>query len=128
MNDAMPTPAANPIAVETTPTIERSDGHTHDHLAPRGADRPHQGGLPSALSDEDRERVVDAERRDDHRDAGEHEQDRPEHPEEVAVDVLLLLGREVGTGNRLHAVGQAAGDAALELGGADAVGAPHEHG
>ena len=112
----MPMPAPNPIAVETTPTDEGLGGDADDHLAPRRADGPQQGGLPGALGDEDRERVVDAERRDDHRDAGEGEQDRPEQAEEVALDVLLLLGRELGAGDRLQAVGQAGRDAALQLG------------
>ena len=64
-----------------------------EHLPARRADRTEQRGLARALGDDDRERVVDAERRDEQRDAGEHEQERFEEPEEVVVDVLVVLRR-----------------------------------
>ena len=42
---------------------------------------------------------------DEQRDAGEHEQERLEEVEEVGVDVLVVLLREVGAGDRLDTVG-----------------------
>ena len=59
-----------------------------DDLAAGGADGPQQRRLAGALGDEDRERVVDAERGDDEGDAGEGEEDHLEHAEEVVLDVL----------------------------------------
>ncbi len=112
---------------------ERLGRHTDDDLAARRAEGAHQRGLTGALGDEDRERVVDAERRDDHGDPGERQQHRAEQAEEGAVDVGLLLGGELRRGQHLHVASRRVAshrlaDAGRQLVVAHAAGGAHEHG
>ena len=72
---------------------ERLGEHRAEHLPAVGADGPQQCRGPQALRDDDRERVVDAERGDEERHAGEHQQERAEEAEEVGIE---LVGRLVG--------------------------------
>ena len=102
-------------------------GNSQYDLAARRSDRPHQRRLTSALGDQDRERVMDAEGGDDDGDAGERQQQRLEEAEEVALDVALLLGRELGAGERFDPTRQCGGDSGFELLGGDAVHGAHEH-
>ena len=113
----MPMPAAKPIAVARTPIGERLGGDREHDLAARRPDRPHQRRLAGALGDEDRERVVDAEGGDDDGDAGERQQHRLEEAEEVALDVVLLLGGQLGAGDRLDPVRQRGRDPCFEVRG-----------
>ena len=80
-----------------TPITSASSAIERRTWRARRADRPQQRRLARALGDDDRERVVDAERRDEQRDAGEHEQERFEEAEEVVVDVLVVLRRSAAS-------------------------------
>ena len=62
-----------------------------EHLGAGRADRAQERRLARALGDDDRERVVDAERRDEQRDEREHQQERLEEAEERLVDVVVVL-------------------------------------
>ena len=105
---------------------QRLSGNGQHDLASGRADRPHQRRLSGPLGNEDRERVVDAEGGDDHGDAGEGEQYRLEESEEVALDVTLLLGAELGAGDRLEAVRQRGGDSRGQRIGGDPIVTAHE--
>src|SRR5919108_308999 len=80
-----------------------------------GADGPQQGHLPGPLGDDDRERVVDAERGDQQGDAGEHGQERPQHAQELAVDLVDPVLRPLVAGQRLGTPGDEGLDAGGEL-------------
>ena len=71
------------------------DGDGPSHLPARRTDRAEQRELAGPLRDRDRERVVDAQRRDDERDPGEHDEERPQHVEELARDVVDHLVGEL---------------------------------
>ena len=86
-----------------------------EHLARVTRRSPAAARLPRALGDDDREGVVDAERRHEQRDAGEHEQERLEEVEEVGADDLACLLREVGAGDRLDTVREHRPDVVDEL-------------
>ena len=88
----------------------------HRDLSPRRAEGPQQRRLARALCRHHRERVVDAERRDEERHRREHEQDRLEEADERAVDVGLLLGRELRAGDRSGPGGQGRLQLAHQLG------------
>ena len=61
-------------------------------MASAGADRPEQGRLARALRHDDREGVVDDERRHDQSDHAEHGHDRREDPDELGHLIGVLLG------------------------------------
>ena len=96
---------------------ERFGGNREHDLPARCADGAHQGRLAGALGDEDRERVVDAEGGNDDGDTGEGQQQCLEEAEEVTLDVALLLGGELGAGERLDPVGERRRDPRFELRG-----------
>lgn len=66
---------------------QRLDHRGLQHLAPSRTDGAHEGRLPAPLGDDDREGVVDAERRHEQRDPGEHHEEGGDESEEVGVDV-----------------------------------------
>ena len=88
------------------PTTSDSTTTAVKHLATRRAERTQQRRLTRALGDDDRERVVDRERRHQQRDAGEHQQERVEEVEEVGGDVGVVLGGQRAAGDRLDAGGE----------------------
>ena len=102
---------------------ERGDGADHDrladhrrqHLAAGRAERPQQCRLAAALGDEDRERVVDAERGDHEGDHGERQQDGLEHAEEVALDLGHHLVGQLGAGEGLGVGRHRRGDVVAQL-------------
>ena len=103
---AIPRPPTTPAADASTPITTASRTTDPSTWPPARTERPQQRGLTGALGDDDRERVVDAERR---RPAARCRRRRPgtsQHVEEVAVDVVDVLGRELGAGDRLDVVGQ----------------------
>ena len=72
-----------------------------DHDLPaRRPECAQQRRLARALRGDDGERVVDAERGHEERDAGEHEEHRLEEADERALDVVPLLGGELVSGDR----------------------------
>ena len=62
-----------------------------------------------------RERVVDAERRDDHGDGREHQQERSEEAEEAILNLLCLIGGKLIAGHRGRARWQHWSDRRLQL-------------
>ncbi len=93
---------------------DRLSGERPEHLAPIGPDRPQQRRRPLALGGDDRERVVDAERRDEQRHAREHEQEDAQEADEVGVDLVVRLVDEVVAADHFDTVGRHVGDAGDE--------------
>ena len=75
-----------------SPTISASSITERSTWRARGSHGAEQRKLPGPLGDRDRERVEDDERADEHRDSGEHEQQRVEEAEAVLDRVGILLG------------------------------------
>ena len=89
-----PDPDGEPEHRRDEPDHERFQRDRAQHLRARGADRAEECRFARALRDQDRERVVDAERADEQRDAGEHQQERLEEVQEPCVErVLVLFGQ-----------------------------------
>ena len=101
-NAARPIPTRSPRTAATSPTIPRFDDHGDDDLATARTHRPQQPELPSALRDEDRERVEDDECTDDEADRGEPEQELREHREEV-TELAASISRELARERHLEA-------------------------
>ena len=101
---ATPKPPTTPSTAATTPIVPASIATDAAHLAARCPDRPQQGELAGSLGEGDRERVVDGERRDHQRDAGEDDEQGTQGVEERQL-VELLVG-QLPTGDRLDAVGE----------------------
>ena len=93
---------------------DRLSGERPEHLATIGPDRPQQRRRPLTLGGDDRERVVDAERRDEQRDAREHEQEDAQEADEVGVDLVVRLVDEIVAADHFDAVGRHVGDAGDE--------------
>ena len=96
------------------PHDDRFEHGGSEHLASTGADGPQQRGLAGALGDDDRERVVDDEDRDEQRDVAEHRHERAEDVDESGDALLALLGERVA-GQHLLA-GEGEHDVVGELG------------
>jgi hypothetical protein len=80
---------------------ERLDEHRASDLAAAGSHRPHERHLPPPLGHDDRERVVDDEDPDEHRDDGEGQQEVRDERQLVLEVGLALLG-DLPTGEDLQ--------------------------
>jgi hypothetical protein len=87
-----------------------------DRLLERRAERPQERRLAGALGHQDREGVVDGERRHDEGDAREQDQGLLEGLMVLPLGLLFQLASQLGTGQRLDTSGEHGVEAADQLG------------